>query len=96
MLDLLVAMVPFADHATATSLFDLALSDVLFGRKNDPGTQKKAYRILARLCDNKQASALVMSRLDLLVPKLVATSASVAAGSKKVCTICIREDDVLT
>jgi ribosomal RNA-processing protein 12 len=83
MLDLLITLVPHADISTATKLFELASSDELLANA-DATVQKKAYAILAKLCENAMGKRVIVPRLDGFVEKLASESISIAAAAKRV------------
>lgn len=85
MLDFMVQMVPFLpDVQTAESLLKLVLSDAIL-QNTDTAVQKKAYRILVRLCEpgNATGERCMRDNLELVVQTLIEKNSAVAASAKK-------------
>ncbi|BGP02786.1 putative Ribosomal protein [Rhodotorula toruloides ATCC 204091] len=81
LLDILIAMIPHAHGAVARRLFDFAMQDRVLGCV-DQAVQKKAYRILARLCEEK-GKEVVSGREGEVIDKIVDGAPQVANGAKR-------------
>ncbi|GAA6023468.1 hypothetical protein JCM11491_000587 [Sporobolomyces phaffii] len=81
LLDILIAIIPHAGPVER-ELFDFAMSDKLLGNTRDASVQKKAYRIAARLCDER-AGTVVRGREGAVVERVVELGAKVANGAKR-------------
>ena len=85
MLDFLTQLVPYLpDVETASSLLKLVLSERILQNK-DTAVQKKAYRILVRLCEagGTIGQSVIRDSLEEIVEELVEKNASVPASAKK-------------
>jgi ribosomal RNA-processing protein 12 len=83
LLDILVTLIPHA-APVETRLFDLACSESVLG-SGDHAVQKKGYRILSRLAEERNGS-VINGRVGEVIEQLVESSSSVAMGAKRVCS----------
>lgn len=81
LLDILVTLIPHA-APVETRLFDLACSEAVLG-SGDHAVQKKGYRILSRLAEERNGS-VIQGRVGEVIEQLVESSAAVAMGAKRV------------
>lgn len=81
LLDILVSLVPHS-QPVSRRLFDFALQDKVLLSK-DQAVQKKAYRILARLCEERGREVLAGREGDV-IDKVVEGAPKVANGAKRV------------
>ena len=84
-LDFMIQLVPFIpDAATASSLQQLATSPDILNSK-ESAIQKKAYRILVRMCEceNKVTRRAIQQNLETMVQQLVGKDSSISASAKK-------------
>lgn len=85
MLDFMVQLVPFVpDQNTASALLSLVTSSAVLQNK-DSSVQKKAYRILVRMCENGGAigERCIRESIEKLVEELVEKNHTVAAAAKR-------------
>lgn len=82
LLDILIAIIPHAGPVER-EFFDLAMSDKLLGNDKDQSVQKKAYRIAARLCEER-GGTVVSGREGDVVERIVELGGKVANGAKRV------------
>ena len=85
MLDILAQFVSFLpDYDTTSSLMKLVLSERVLQSK-DTAVQKKAYRVLVRLCEvsGKVRQSVIRDNLEEIVIELIEKSVNVAASAKK-------------
>ncbi|BGP27011.1 ribosomal protein [Rhodotorula toruloides] len=81
LLDILIAMIPHAHGLVTRRLFDFAMQDRVLGCV-DQAVQKKAYRILARLCEDK-GEEVVSGREGEVIDKIIDGAPQVANGAKR-------------
>lgn len=81
LLDILITLIPYAGPVEKR-FFDLASGDSVLGSA-DQAVQKKGYRILARLAEERNGSVLE-GRVGEALEKLVESGSSVAQGAKRV------------
>lgn len=81
LLDILIALIPHAGPVEGR-FFDLAMSEGVLGSQ-DQGVQKKGYRILARLAEER-GGKVIDGRVGEVIEKLVDSAGSVANGAKRV------------
>lgn len=78
--DILILLTPFLSCSDSSTLLDFSLAaDILAGK--DGGVQKRGYKILFKLVENKKVTTdaeVIIGRLDGFLPNLSATA-------KKVC-----------
>uniref|UniRef100_A0A673H633 Uncharacterized protein n=1 Tax=Sinocyclocheilus rhinocerous TaxID=307959 RepID=A0A673H633_9TELE len=81
-IDLIVAMAPFADEASMTQTFSLIKP---FVESKDSSIQKKAYRVLEEICGGESASckAFVLQNLEQLKTMLMDSLTTAASSSKR-------------
>uniref|UniRef100_A0A672PW33 Uncharacterized protein n=1 Tax=Sinocyclocheilus grahami TaxID=75366 RepID=A0A672PW33_SINGR len=81
-IDLIVAMAPFADEASMTQTFSLIKP---FVESKDSRIQKKAYRVLEEICGGESASckAFVLQNLEQLKTMLMDSLTTAASSSKR-------------
>ncbi|KAF4105889.1 RRP12-like protein [Onychostoma macrolepis] len=81
-IDLIVAMAPFADEASMTQTFSLIKP---FVENKDSRIQKKAYRVLEEICGGESASckAFVLQNLEQLKTMLMDSLTTAASSSKR-------------
>uniref|UniRef100_A0A672PV44 Uncharacterized protein n=1 Tax=Sinocyclocheilus grahami TaxID=75366 RepID=A0A672PV44_SINGR len=79
-IDLIVAMAPFADEASMTQTFSL-----IKPFSKDSRIQKKAYRVLEEICGGESASckAFVLQNLEQLKTMLMDSLTTAASSSKR-------------
>lgn len=82
LLDILVALVPYASGDVEKRLCALAMSKEVLGSK-DPAVQKKGYRIVSRLAEEKDAGVF-KGRVGEVLESLVEAGDEVAQGAKRV------------
>ncbi|SCZ95695.1 BZ3500_MvSof-1268-A1-R1_Chr8-1g09735 [Microbotryum saponariae] len=80
LLDILITMIPYA-APFEKSFFDLAMGDELL-KAEDAAVQKKAYRILARLAEERGGNVLE-GRVGHVLESLVEDKSGVAQGAKR-------------
>ncbi|KAI5475813.1 ribosomal rna-processing protein 12 [Pseudohyphozyma bogoriensis] len=80
LLDILIALIPYAGPVEK-QFFDLALSSSVLGSQ-DQAVQKKGYRILARLAEERNGK-VVEGRIGDVVDALVENASVVAQGAKR-------------
>ncbi|GAA6042495.1 hypothetical protein JCM8097_003058 [Rhodosporidiobolus ruineniae] len=80
LLDILVALVPYA-QPVERQMFDFARAETVLGSE-DQAVQKKGYRILARLCEER-AGAVVRGREGEVIEEIVEGATKVANGAKR-------------
>ncbi|GAA5863175.1 hypothetical protein JCM8547_002822 [Rhodosporidiobolus lusitaniae] len=80
LLDILVTLVPYA-QPVERRLFDFEMQEKVLASR-DQAVQKKGYRILARLCEER-AGAVVRGREGEVIDKIVEGSTKVANGAKR-------------
>jgi ribosomal RNA-processing protein 12 len=90
LLDILISLVPHAEPVSRR-LFDFAMQDRVL-QSADQAVQKKAYRILARLCEECGRQVLAGREGDV-IEKVVEGAPKVANGAKRVglCVIDLRK-----
>ncbi|GBE81173.1 hypothetical protein SCP_0309000 [Sparassis crispa] len=76
--DLLLLLLPHLSSVDATALFDLCLSAEVLGN-SDNGVQKRGYKILSKLSENRK----VEIRVDLVIERLEKNLDGLAAAAKK-------------
>ncbi|GAA5821706.1 hypothetical protein JCM10212_004200 [Sporobolomyces blumeae] len=81
LLDILISLVPHSSPV-ANRFFDFAMSDKLLGNEKDQAVQKKAYRIAARLCEER-GGAVIRGREGEVVERIVEAGGKVANGAKR-------------
>lgn len=83
LLDILITIIPHATDVTiAKRFFDLAMGEKVLG-SGDQAVQKKGYRILARLAEERDGKVLE-GRVGETLEKLVESASVVANGAKRV------------
>lgn len=82
MLDLLIAMAPHLAKSQLVALLALGRSEALLGCA-DGTVQKKAYRLLGKLCDVPLARGLVAVDVEALLTELVDGSIKCASAAKR-------------
>lgn len=82
LLDIVITLIPHAGPVERR-LFDLAASDKVLGAAADQAVQKKGYRALARLCEER-GGAVVRGREGQVVEQLVEAASQVSNGAKRV------------
>ncbi|SCV66891.1 BQ2448_5537 [Microbotryum intermedium] len=80
LLDILITMIPYASPFERR-FFDLAMSDHLL-KSEDAAVQKKAYRVLARLAEERGGKVLE-GRVGDVLENLVEGKSGVAQGAKR-------------
>jgi ribosomal RNA-processing protein 12 len=84
LLDILISIIPHSGPVER-EFFDFAMSDKLLGNDKDQSVQKKAYRIAARLCEERGGN-VVKGREGEIVERIVQVGNKVANGAKRVST----------
>ncbi|XP_073689985.1 RRP12-like protein [Garra rufa] len=81
-IDLIIAMAPFADEETLTQTFNLIKP---FVEGKDSSIQKKAYRVLEEICGGESAycKAFVLQNLEQLKTMLMGSLTTAASSSKR-------------
>lgn len=82
LLDILISIIPHS-APVEREFFDLAMSEKLLGNEKDQSVQKKAYRIAARLCEERGGN-VVKGREGEVVERIVEAGNKVANGAKRV------------
>jgi ribosomal RNA-processing protein 12 len=82
LLDILISIIPHSAPVDK-EFFDLAMSEKLLGNEKDQSVQKKAYRIAARLCEERGGN-VVKGREGQVVERIVEAGTKVANGAKRV------------
>ncbi|GAA5912876.1 hypothetical protein JCM5296_003893 [Sporobolomyces johnsonii] len=80
LLDILITLIPHAGPVE-TRFFDLAMGEKVLGSQ-DQAVQKKGYRILARLCEEREGS-VIRGREGEIIEKIVDGAPKVANGAKR-------------
>ncbi|GAA5994053.1 hypothetical protein JCM5350_004661 [Sporobolomyces pararoseus] len=81
LLDILISIIPHS-APVEREFFDLAMSEKLLGNEKDQSVQKKAYRIAARLCEERGGN-VVKGREGEVVERIVEAGNKVANGAKR-------------
>uniref|UniRef100_A0A8C5N7P1 Ribosomal RNA-processing protein 12-like conserved domain-containing protein n=1 Tax=Gouania willdenowi TaxID=441366 RepID=A0A8C5N7P1_GOUWI len=81
-MDLVIAMAPFADEASMTKTFELIRP---YLETKDPGMQKKAYRVLEEMCgaERDECRSFVVSNLETLKVVLLETLKNASSPAKR-------------
>ncbi|CAG5119515.1 unnamed protein product [Candidula unifasciata] len=81
LLDLAIAMIPYADPTRLNQMFELALPRV---QSDDKTIQKKSYRVLEEICSGKTAGCrdLLSSNLDKITETLLHSLSKSSPSSK--------------
>ncbi|KAK4047187.1 pre-rRNA processing protein [Microbotryomycetes sp. JL221] len=82
--DILITFIPYA-NPIEKRFFDLAMSDKVLSN-NDQSIQKKGYRVMSRLAEERNGSVL-SGRIDQVVETVVEGQKQVAQGAKRDRTI---------
>ncbi|GAA5939156.1 mRNA-binding protein RRP12 [Sporobolomyces koalae] len=81
LLDILISIIPHS-APVEREFFDLAMSEQLLGNEKDQSVQKKAYRIAARLCEERGGN-VIKGREGEVVERIVEAGGKVANGAKR-------------
>ena len=82
MLDLLIAIAPVAEADICSKLFALATKRLLAHENN--AVQKKAYRLLGRLCETNAGQAVISDSRYAFLMNLTASSVHINTAAKRV------------
>ncbi|KAF3708264.1 RRP12-like protein [Channa argus] len=82
MMDLVVAMAPFVDEVTMTETLQLIRP---YLENNEPGMQKKAYRVLEEMCggESDECKAFVVANIETLKAVLLETLKNASSPAKR-------------